>query len=272
MKPHHWFRFWILLGVGLGIVLLIRSISNYSWLSHRVLIEQLRRDLAAQVAGLDRRMASAQNLDLLLDQTRQSSSVRLAWIYLRDADGNLLARAGLAGEPAFPTEFVRTQFRSRQPVFKTVESDTGRVLVEEFPLRLPARRLGFVEMAAFLDGAGTTFWPLRRNLLIRLNDGGPVLGLLPTARFEQGAVPFEPGDVLVLYSDGLVEAANGPGEEFGADRLAAVVGRCLDKTADQIRDHILESVGAFTGQAPLSDDRTLLVIRHREVAELAQAA
>jgi serine phosphatase RsbU (regulator of sigma subunit) len=100
----------------------------------------------------------------------------------------------------------------------------------------------------------------------------PATRLLPGAQVQQRTVAFEPGDVLVLCSDGVVEAVNAAGEEFGSERLRAVAERCLDRTADQIRDQILGSVRAFTAHAPLSDDRTLLAIRHQHAAEPVQAA
>ena len=51
-----------------------------------------------------------------------------------------------------------------------------------------------------------------RPVCLQLDVGGPVLGLLPSAHYETGSVELEPGDLLVLYSDGLVEAANAQDE------------------------------------------------------------
>lgn len=99
----------------------------------------------------------------------------------------------------------------------------------------------------------------------RLCDGGPVLGLLPQARFEQGMERLEQGDLLVLYSDGVVEAANANGEEFGEHRLIAAVESCLNaELVDprDIRDRILHRVRQFTGSDVLADDQTLLTIRY----------
>jgi hypothetical protein len=106
----------------------------------------------------------------------------------------------------------------------------------------------------------------------RLCDGGPVLGLLPQARFEQKVERLERGDVLVLYSDGVIEAANSRGEEFGEHRLIAAVDSCL--SADlvdprDIRDRILRAVREFTGSDVLVDDQTLLAIRYTGCAVAA---
>jgi len=98
--------------------------------------------------------------------------------------------------------------------------------------------------------------------VLRLRDGGPVLGLLPQARFEQGVERLEAGDVLVLYSDGVIEAANASGEEFGEHRLIAAVEASAPGDPSEIRDRILRAVREFTGSDVLADDQTLLAIRY----------
>jgi sigma-B regulation protein RsbU (phosphoserine phosphatase) len=100
----------------------------------------------------------------------------------------------------------------------------------------------------------------------RLSEGGPVLGLLPHARFEQGVERLEANDMLVLYSDGIVEAANARGEEFGEHRLIAAVESDLHAEPGEIRDRILRSVREFTGSDVLEDDQTLLAIRYAGAA------
>lgn len=102
--------------------------------------------------------------------------------------------------------------------------------------------------------------------VLRLSDGGPVLGLLPQARFEQGVQRLAPGDFLVLYSDGIVEAANAGGEEFGEHRLIASVESDAHAEPGEIRDRILRAVREFTGSELLADDQTLLAIRYTGAA------
>lgn len=101
-----------------------------------------------------------------------------------------------------------------------------------------------------------------RPVCLRLDEGGPVLGLLPSAHYETGSVELEPGDLLVLYSDGLVEAANAQDEQFGEERLLDLVAQHRHLSADQIRDRIIRAAQLFTGNAELEDDRTLLVLRY----------
>jgi serine phosphatase RsbU (regulator of sigma subunit) len=103
----------------------------------------------------------------------------------------------------------------------------------------------------------------RRGRVLRLFSGGPVLGLRSNAGFEQGSVRLDPGDRLILYSDGIVEAVNAAGEEFGEGRLVAALREDREDTADGLRDHILTALSLFTGGAVPQDDRTLVVAVYR---------
>jgi phosphoserine phosphatase RsbU/P len=99
-----------------------------------------------------------------------------------------------------------------------------------------------------------------------LNVGGPVLGVLPEARYEQAKVEVSAGDILVMYSDGLVEAANSRGEEYGEGRLREVLATVTEKSADDIRRAILSSLVAFSGAAELRDDLTIVVAQFMPVS------
>ncbi len=92
-----------------------------------------------------------------------------------------------------------------------------------------------------------------------LDTGGPVLGVLGDARYEQGRRELRPGDTLVLYSDGLIEATNSSDEEYGVDRLRERVKACGRSSPHEIRDAIVTSVGDFIGAVAPRDDLTLVV-------------
>lgn len=93
----------------------------------------------------------------------------------------------------------------------------------------------------------------------RLHVGGPVLGVLPDARYEQAKLQVSPGDLLVMYSDGLVEATNSRGEEYGEGRLRELLATLTEKSANDILRAILASLAAFSGTAELRDDLTIVV-------------
>jgi hypothetical protein len=95
--------------------------------------------------------------------------------------------------------------------------------------------------------------------LIPLDVGGPVLGVLGDAHYQQGRRQVRPGETLVLYSDGLAEAANPAGEEYGADRLHDLLRTRGDASPKELRDAILAALDGFVGSAVARDDLTLVV-------------
>ncbi|HEY3740183.1 MAG TPA: SpoIIE family protein phosphatase [Bryobacteraceae bacterium] len=95
-----------------------------------------------------------------------------------------------------------------------------------------------------------------------LPGGGVVLGILPVYSYDQESVQLNPGDVAVLYSDGVTENfAADRDEEFGEDRLAQVIHQHRLEPIDQIIQHVCEAVQSFTSGAPAADDFTLVLIR-----------
>lgn len=101
-----------------------------------------------------------------------------------------------------------------------------------------------------------------------LRQTGIVLGPSRDAAYARGFATMDRGDVLVLYTDGLVEARDPRGNEFGLDRLKRLVASSREKTAEEILAAIKERVEAFTRNAPPEDDRTLLIIRRLESSPL----
>lgn len=86
-----------------------------------------------------------------------------------------------------------------------------------------------------------------------------MLGVLPDAPYEQAKLDVSPGDLLVMYSDGLVEATNPRGEEYGEGRLRELLATITQKDAEEIRRAILASLAAFSGATALRDDLTIVV-------------
>lgn len=95
--------------------------------------------------------------------------------------------------------------------------------------------------------------------LDRLTDGGMVLGVFPDTAYEQGELVLSDGDRLLFYTDGITEARNAEGDEYGEERLAdtAIAGRRLPVEA--MKDALLADVNAFTG-GKFEDDATLIVV------------
>jgi sigma-B regulation protein RsbU (phosphoserine phosphatase) len=143
-----------------------------------------------------------------------------------------------------------------QGVNKLMRSNLGQDRFVTFfyaVLDAPARRLAYCNAghnAPILIRAG--------GPVERLHCGGLVLGLAVEAPYEQDTVELDPGDRLLLFTDGLTEANNAEGEEFGEERLiqTAIENRGLD--ANSLEEKLLASAAAFSSS--FTDDVTLVVV------------
>lgn len=94
-----------------------------------------------------------------------------------------------------------------------------------------------------------------------LEGGGPVLGILPIAPYREQHTRLEPGDMLVLYSDGVTEANNVNHDEYDEPRFIEVLTATRAKPACEIVDAVTKSLAEFTAGAPQADDITLVVAK-----------
>ena len=90
---------------------------------------------------------------------------------------------------------------------------------------------------------------------------GTPLGLFPGRSYGSAALTLAPGDLLVLYTDGVTEAANPDDEEFGLDRLVALVRSVASRPLDGVEAAIGEGLAAFAAGVPFHDDRTIVLLR-----------
>lgn len=97
----------------------------------------------------------------------------------------------------------------------------------------------------------------------QLASGGFPLGIMPMAEYEIGETRLNSGEALVIYSDGVSEAANLKGEEFGMDRLSQVIQKNLAASASGLRDKVESSLSSFTQTAPAGDDITLVIVKKK---------
>jgi phosphoserine phosphatase RsbU/P len=91
--------------------------------------------------------------------------------------------------------------------------------------------------------------------------GGTLLGIVEGMEYAEESITFEPGDILVLYTDGISEATNVRKELLGDERLMALCVELRAKPADAVRESILDAVMKHQGAEPAADDMTVLVIR-----------
>jgi len=124
--------------------------------------------------------------------------------------------------------------------------------IEEDTLRLDFSNAGHNHPVLFRRDGG----------LEMLERGGVVVGVLEGATYEEDSCVLGPGDRLVLYTDGVTEAANARGELFGEERLYALVDALpRDLTSEQVTERILEGVRGHLAGEDAGDDITLLVLR-----------
>jgi serine phosphatase RsbU (regulator of sigma subunit) len=94
-----------------------------------------------------------------------------------------------------------------------------------------------------------------------LEGGGPVLGILSIAPYSEDVEHLNPGDMLVLYSDGVTEANNLEYEEFDEERFIEVLKKHRDRPAAEIVPAVMSALAEFAGAAPQADDITLVVAK-----------
>jgi sigma-B regulation protein RsbU (phosphoserine phosphatase) len=94
-----------------------------------------------------------------------------------------------------------------------------------------------------------------------LATGGIVIGMFPQASYEEAIVDLRKGDVLIIFTDGVTEALNTAEEEFGEDRLKALIRRVAPLTIHEITETVSDELREWIGSAPQHDDLTFVVMK-----------
>ena len=102
--------------------------------------------------------------------------------------------------------------------------------------------------------------------VIRLDTGGPVVGLFLEAPYQQGTLTLEPGDVFVAFTDGISEAMNRADEEWGEEHLIPAAAAHSNKSAAEMIPQLIADADRFADGAPQHDDMTLVVMKMGEAA------
>lgn len=113
----------------------------------------------------------------------------------------------------------------------------------------------------YVNGGHNPPMVFRGDQVLRLEEGGPVVGLFGPAQYAQGSIRLQSGDTLVLFTDGVSEAMNNEDEEFDEPRLMEAVRAARDLPAAEIIDRVLGACDVFAAGAPQHDDMTLVVAR-----------
>ena len=171
---------------------------------------------------------------------------------------------------------VHAQFDTHGSLAETISS-INRYLVES----IPANRFVTLFYAdlnpktgelAFLNaGHNPPLIVHASGTMEQLAAGGLPLGIMADADFREGRTTLNPGDVLVIYSDGVSEAVSPTGEEFGPTRLYEAVARNLDASAAGIRDRIESALTKFAQGTPANDDITMVIVKRLAEASAVAA-
>ncbi len=94
-----------------------------------------------------------------------------------------------------------------------------------------------------------------------LEEGGVAFGVLPDARYEERPIAVRPGDLLVMYTDGITETESPSGEQFGTRRLEKIMAALATRTASEVVEGIIGEVTRWAGEREVSDDLTLVVMK-----------
>src|SRR4029450_9169309 len=95
----------------------------------------------------------------------------------------------------------------------------------------------------------------------RLSIGGTVVGIFPDAEYQQATLHLQPGDLLLAYTDGIVESVNEYGEEFGEQRLIQILEQNRQFWAQAIQEGMVDQVLDWAFEQERDDDMTLIVAK-----------
>jgi sigma-B regulation protein RsbU (phosphoserine phosphatase) len=145
--------------------------------------------------------------------------------------------------------------------------------LEEYYCTLCYAMFEFKKRSVTFANSGLPF-PIRFRIgkAKQLEMAGVPLGSFGSSTYDNFEFPLEAGDVFVLCSDGIFEAFDEAGQEFGADRVIQVVEQAHDKTAKEIVTAVFGAVQQFCGDAPQSDDRTVVVVKINQLAPVQTMA
>ena len=100
-----------------------------------------------------------------------------------------------------------------------------------------------------------------------LKDKGTALGMIKTKDYcnfiETNELLYAPGDIMVLYTDGITEAKDRKGEEFDYERLRQTLCEVTDKSSREIQEHLIKRLYEYSGTDEINDDYTTMIVKFR---------
>jgi len=168
---------------------------------------------------------------------------------------------------------VRTIFRieaRRRILPAETLNRVNQSLLTEMPLGMVTLLYAFVEPkegVMHFANAGHNYPILLNGTVRELKLAGLPLGIYDETEYEEQSVPILPGNTVIFYTDGVVEAQNKLGEIYGFPRLLELVGTLHDHDPKGVLHEIMDAVRVFVGEAEQTDDITVVVLQHSQVKQ-----
>lgn len=192
---------------------------------------------------------------------------------VKDSDGSLIGCVADVSGKGFPAAFIMSSFRSMFRLsinmssdLKTLAAQFDKMIHDDFE---SGRFITAVIFRITPDGtmkvvnAGhDPLYIFRGNDVIKLDSTGTPFGILGNGEYEITTMKLNKGDIVLAYTDGVVEARNVNGEEFGFENFENVVLKNRDLKAMDIVDKIVSAVFEFSQGVPQHDDTTVLVVKY----------
>jgi sigma-B regulation protein RsbU (phosphoserine phosphatase) len=186
----------------------------------------------------------------------------------------IFAVADVAGK-SIPAAMLMATFQASLKTLSTAQVDLPELVVDMNKYACSNSQGGLRFTTAFLaeyDAARRVFHyinaghnnPILRRasgLIERLDVGGLPLGIQPDAKYESASVTLAPGDWLIIFTDGLVEAENARQDEYGEARLLSVIGAATATTPSEMLQRLMAELDLFVGATPQHDDVTCLLVK-----------
>ena len=189
-------------------------------------------------------------------------------------DGRIAILVGDVAGKGLPAALMMIGLQARVQILSELETEPGAFVTRlnrGISQQCPSNRFITFFLAAYDPGTGEVSYANAGHnppFIVRaqgrievLEGGGPPLGIIGRMRYQPARVQLEPGDTLVLYSDGLSEAMNEYGEEFTEERLSQLLIDLRGHSANDMINSILAALARFVGNAPANDDVTVVVAR-----------
>lgn len=230
-------------------------------MSAALLMSTVQASLRSQAHAVGQRLTDLVcSMNRLLNRSTGSASYASFFYAQFDVRRRLLTYVNAGHNPPL---LVRASGLPKETTATRVASTAAAAMSEGVALRMTTRREATGATAqdgASMDGAGMDGVDTQACADL-LTTGGPVIGLFENFTYEQETIEMRDGDVVVAYTDGVTEAMNPQGEEFGEDRLRSLVATSADLCAAALLDKIVHSVRHWSRDTPQHDDLTLVVMK-----------